>query len=163
MRAPPTLLLLALLITPEVARGGRMGGWGTGSGLILREARLQSGQAQLVGVRWTNRAGRSRTVLLDKPVNLFDSPPLIAPAGEWVELTLLVDGPWRLSGRDFTWTLDIPAFTVVFDEPVQSPGAQPVQVTLDLPEVGLPAQVRPGDATHDALIIALQDGARARP
>lgn len=161
MRALPPLFLLSLLITPELARAGGEVGWGTGSGLILRQSRLLAGQAQLVAVRWTSRTGRSSTVQLDRPVDLFEAPPLLAPAGEWAELTLLVDGPWTLSGRDFAWTLRMPALTVVLDQPVRSTGTTPVSVELLLPEGALPAKIRPGDAAHDALVVALQDGAQA--
>lgn len=158
MHALRPLLLLALVFTPVLAQAGGVGDWGTRP-IRAQHTQRWSAQAQVSGVRWTTRTGRGTTVVLPRSVKPFEATPLVAPPGEWVELTLLLDGPMTLVGSALDWTLEIPEFTVILDEPVL--GGAAVQLSLNLPEAGFPTRVRPGGIDHDALVVAVEDGASA--
>ncbi len=146
---------------PKVGQGaGRdassvASGWGrqglTGSATRLGSAPRLSGAAG--GVVWGGRHGRSFTVLFDapRPLDALESVP--CPPGEWVELSLLLEGELAVAGGR-TEALTLERLTVVLDEPVV--GGPDQDLWLDLPEAStLPVGER-------ALQVWLEDGILAQ-
>lgn len=142
---------------PKVGQGAVHGsgvassGWGrqglTGPVTRLGGAPRLSGTAG--GVVWGGRHGRSVTVLFDapRPLDALESVP--CPPGEWVELSLLLEGELVVTGGR-TEALALERLTVVLYEPVV--GGPDQDLWLDLPEVSaLPAGER-------ALQVWLEDG-----
>ena len=83
------------------------------------------------------------------------------PAGDWAELTLLLDGPVTLELGGAQVTLDLDALTV----PLADPGASEIHLEWTLPE-DLTARLERGERSEtlsDQLGFALQDGGLAAP
>ena len=102
----------------------------------------------------TGRHGRSATVHLPRPYALDEALPL--PAGDWAELTLILDGPVTVAVPGApAQRLDLDTLTV----PLDDPGAARVHLDWSLPE-GLVSALLAGTAPQ-GLDRALEDGALA--
>ena len=111
------------------------------------------------GYKLTSTTGRHRTVHLPQPAALDGTFTL--PAGEWAELTLLLDGPVTVALGAAEVDLDLDALTV----PLADPGAASVRLEWTLPEP-LADQLQRGGPSADlaeALARALEDGGLAAP
>ena len=111
------------------------------------------------GYKLTSTHGRQVTVLLPRPAALDGT--LALPAGDWAELTLLLDGPVTLELGGVQVTLDLDALTV----PLADPSASEIHLEWTLPE-DLTARLERGERSETLshqLGLALQDGGLAMP
>lgn len=103
----------------------------------------------------TSTHGRTLTVRLPRPAALNDALPL--PAGEWAELTLILDGEVIVDGVD----LALETLTV----PLADPEAHEVHLEWSLP-AELSERLHAGERTPallEQLGVALADGGLATP
>ena len=100
------------------------------------------------GIKLTSTTGREIIVKLPRPVPL--DQPLTLPAGDWSDLTLILDGPLQVQVDQRPLYLTLPELVV----PLDDPSAREIELDWSLPEGPL------DPATLPAL---LQDGALARP
>lgn len=121
-------------------------------GTVARGALQVKGWTSMV--KLTGRHGRSVAVRLPRPYALDEALPL--PAGDWAELTLILDGPVTvaLPGAP-AQAVDLDTLTVPLDEP----GAVEIHLDWTLPE-GLLSALQAGVAPQ-GLAHALEDGALA--
>ncbi len=145
---------------------------GTGFQTKLPSGRRPS-SGRVSAVTWTALDGAELTLEMSSGIDLADIDALVAPAGEWVDLTLELDGPLYLDGEvgdlPYGLTLDVQSWTMPFEEPLSSDGSVEVVIDAELPSLlvdEVQAQeglvVEPGDALHDSLAHALLDSAFAR-
>lgn len=144
--------LAILLVLPS-------SGWG-GGGVIsgppkLAESLLSPrlGGARVIALQWTGRHGRQVTRPLPQPLPIDALHGVVAPPGEWVELTLLLDGPPRIEGAGEVVTLETSSLEVVLETPLTGGTAVDLELSIELP-----ADLAGYD--HPALLVALQDGIR---
>lgn len=141
-----TLLRIALFGSALLASGVSWGGIGIvgGGGVekIHSDLRLPvlrgisiggSGPVQklnggVIGLKWTGRHGRVVTVPLPAPRPLDDLGALPCPAGEWVELTLILEDGLTLSADEATRVLAVDQLDLVLVEPVT--GGAPLALAL---------------------------------
>ena len=147
-------VLLALLVLSGLPGAAFAGWWETGNppdvhGLHSAQKFQISGKVNGIKLKATH--GRSRVVTLPAPVDLDQA--LSLPAGEWAEVTLLLDGPLTVTVDGRQVQLEVDSLTVVLEDPT----ARLVHLEWSLPD----APIRTWSA--DALIQALEDGAIARP
>lgn len=150
-RRPSALLLLALF-------GGVAHAWYAESGNpngVIQRPRIQV-NGQLSSFKLTDRHGRVTPVNLQRSLDLGAAIPL--PPGDWVELTLVLDGPATvaLAGARPA-PLSASELTVV----IQDPDASRVILDWTLPEGALQA-LQAGVTPRD-LPQLLNDGALAMP
>ena len=165
--------LLAVAAAPSWAGISFGGGTGPTKLTSVRGLVTQGMNVRVVGVSWIGPNGKPTHRRLTRPTPL-DRLELVAPPGEWTDLTLALDGPMVITGTtadgdDWTLTLDVDTWTVPLDEPVLTAGGERLAVEIDL---AMPAwlaeeavgglDVRPGDARYDAAVLAVQDGALGR-
>lgn len=150
------LFALAAVLAGPMARAGVMIG-GSGPKLVtthsssLRNATLQGHIRSLV---WTDRTGRTQRERAPAGLNLNDNASFLPPAGEWVELTLVLDGPVTLTGTTPAGApLRLSAELGTWTVPLESPEDRSLVLDLELPALlASPAE----------LARALRDGALAR-
>ena len=117
--------------------------------------------------------GTELTLSFNSGIDLGDLDALVAPAGEWSDLTLSLDGALDLDGDvngvPFGFTVDLETWSMPFETPLVSDGSAEVVLSLELSEelVGeVLAQdglvVEPGDALHDEVVRTLLDNTLAR-
>lgn len=151
------LLLLGLIGLPAAAGGWEFGEYGKpglvrcGKFQICQAARSLNGRFAVQSVRWVGRDGGStgRRVSVD----LLDAPAFLAPAGQWVGLVLVLDGPVVLwgennDGTSFDYALDLNELYVPLDT---------IARRGDGVQVSLPADI--GSLAADELEVLLRDGA----
>ena len=151
------LHILALLVLSAMP-GSASAGWvetGNPGGDELRGTLKGLGlhlSGKINGFKVTGKHGRTSTVYLASPQGL--SAPLDLPAGEWAEITLLLDGPVTVGNGGRHRQLWVDSLTV----PLADPDA--TQITLDwtLPE-GLDLRT----VSAERLLHALEDGGLAIP
>lgn len=153
MRVPSTLLIAVALLCPVAHGGGWTDDWGSRFSGNLHLPRV-SLKANVTSIGWTDKKGRTLTRPLPRPTPLSELV-LVAPPGEWVELTLTFDGPVTLTwedpaGRIREAKLDLGALCAVLEEP-SAPG-QLLVLDLALPEGTW--------RDPESLRVALEDGAR---
>lgn len=150
---------------------GLMGGLsGAGRGLGNK---LTPGSGHARSATWTAMDGTSITLNFKSGIDLADIDALVAPAGEWTDLTLNFDSELFLDGEiegvPYGLSLDVGAWSIPLESPVSSDGTAEVVIDLALPELLVDAVlshdglvVEPGDELHDLLVGAVQDAALAR-
>ncbi len=155
MSAPRVILLCAALALSGAA--------GAGTGIVGGPVKVSAGpwkaaavagrlEGRVVGLQWTGRHGRAVSVELPGPRPLSALGALPCPEGEWVELTVELEGGLRWTAGGEGRLLSAETLTLVLESPVQ--GGEPVRLQLSaltLPEGGVPE-------TDDALLRALEDG-----
>lgn len=139
-----TLLGLTGLTGTGFIEWGNPGGDELRGGLKDLKIRLDG---KLKGIKVTNKHGRS--VVVHRSQSL--TAPITLPAGEWAEVTLLLDGPVTLRDDRSTVLLDVESLTVVVDDP------EATEIHL---EWTLPTALT-AFRTDDALVRALEDGGLA--
>lgn len=128
---------------------------------------------QVSALRWIDRDGRASVQPLSVPTSADVLPTLLPPAGEWVEVELVLAAPARLTGATddggFNLALDLPSLSVPLAEPID--GGQPVrlELSLTLPEeaisdlVNVRGDLHADDSMVTRLGALLADGALASP
>ena len=147
--------LLALLVLSGLPGAAIAGWWEGGNPPDLRGTHgLQSLQVsgKVTGYKLKANHGRTVAVTLATPQGL--DQPLTLPAGDWAELTLILDGPVTLVQGGVVVQLSVDTLTVVLDDP----SARKVHLDWTLPQ---PLSRLAADP--DALIPALEDGGLASP
>ena len=147
--------LAAALVEPGAFGGVIIGGSGpklaTVHAVGVRGAALHAHVKALV---WTDRGGHTWRESAPSGLNLDGPAVLVPPAGDWVDVTLILDGPVALTGTTLAGDpirLSTPLDT--WTVPLETPGDGPVALDLALPaNLTSPA----------ALAAALQDGAIVR-
>jgi len=124
-------------------------------------------------VTWIARDGHELTLALPAGLDLSDIGALVAPAGEWTDVSIAFDGELYLDGDvagvPFGLSLDMDTWDLPLDAPLRSTGDAQVVIDLELPELVIDATmdqdgliVEPGDALYDAVFSAVKDAAIAR-
>ena len=153
---PLCLAVLVLVLAVPAARAGGItfsGGVGTAS---VRDTQKQfQFSGRFKSLLLTHRDGHTRYVPLAAPLSLGQGLPV--PAGDWVEVLVIFDGPVSLVSPDGHSTpLPLRALAVTIDEP---DAAQDRTLDVDLPSdlasLGLDR------LTPEALTAAIQDGVLA--
>lgn len=171
MRARSTRLLLALtlLVVSANSQGGIVA-----TDPLEFHIRIRGFQnVRLVGkVSAIGWQGRDTSL---SPRRLKSAAPLAgfstrAPAGEWSEMVLLLDGPVTITAQTETGArvnlrLQVDELVVPLAEPT---GGETVALDLALPDWIAAAaagglNIQPGDPLHERLVAALQDGALGLP
>lgn len=144
------LALLSLVGLPGIASAG-VAGWGNPDDLhgSLKDLQVRL-SGKISGFKVTNKHGRTVEVRLPRLQSL--DAPITLPAGEWAELTLVLDGPVTVRAGAAEVVLEVDALTV----PLADPDAHRIHLDWTLP-----ADRRA--LSTDALVTALQDGGLAVP
>lgn len=127
-----TALLFSLSLSAAWA-GVVMGGAGPPAKLVPREAGRLQVAGILKAVRWTSFTGRAVIVPAGGPA----AGPwrVVAPAGEWVEVTLIFDGPvWLGDDAGRGVKAELGALTLPLAWPVSGGGAVALGLDLDAPQ-----------------------------
>lgn len=154
MRTMTRILLLGGLACSSAswAGGGIIGG-GPAKLQELRPAALTGMvrlEGRVTGLRWTGRTGRSVTTLWSAPLALDALDGIPCPAGEWVELTLILEEGLTLRQGSSSVSIDPGGLSLVLAQPVRGGGA--AVVVLDLP-----ADLDPAGRSSGALVGLLED------
>lgn len=149
-RWPPLLLLAAL--------SGAAQAWvwedGNPNGVRGQIPARLSVQGRFTSYWLSGRHGRHVEVRLPRPARLDE--PLALPAGDWADLTLVLDGPVTVATPGGPAVrLEVPALTVAIDDPE----ARNIHLEWTLPEGALSALG--AGLTPVGLAEALQDGGLA--
>lgn len=150
---------------------GLLGQLGTAGRAFGNKAHPGSGHAR--SATWTAMDGTSITLSFQRGLDLSEIDALVAPAGEWTDLTLNFDTELFLDGDidgvPYGLSLDMGSWSIPLETPVSSDGTAEVIIDLELPELLAEAVlsndglvVEPGDELHDLLVSAMQDAALAR-
>ncbi len=149
-RWAPLLLLAAL------SGAARAWIWEDGNpyGLMGKIPVRLSVQGRFASYVLSGRHGRHLEVRLPRPARLDE--PLALPAGDWADLTLVLDGPVTVATPGGSAVrLEVPALTVALDDPE----AREIHLEWTLPEGALSALM--AGVAPRGLAQALEDGGLA--
>lgn len=141
----PLCVLLTWCLLAAPGSAGVIFGEGVPKIQALRSDAL-SGRLPVSKLRWVDHKGRTVEQRLPFPVDLLDGPRFLAPAGEWTDLELVLEGPATLTLAGERCALDLETLAVPLELPAR--GGQRVEVEIALPDglrcSGLEAALRDG-------------------
>lgn len=127
------LLPLLLLLSPATAFSGT-GIVGSGPAKIVldgsRPGAVIALHGTVTGLRWTPAHGRPLTRTLPRPLPLEALRAVRAPAGDWVELSLILEDGLIVESSSTTRGLPMTELRLVLAEPIEAAGDQDLRILL---------------------------------